>query len=157
MSLQRTFRLQFQTNALGLTKSVSRGQSRREPTGWIPDSPNSLFPKLQVRMSCFKFSPIVSIRRKVSVGEHTLLGCPMIPSTFFRHPANPQIGRLRSKQHMDDWMSSGLISIVLSSCCFIAAPRSCSFWSGICHRIRVGQVQKRFWSQLNNSKTVRDS
>ena len=39
-----------------------------------------------------------------------------------------------------------------------AARQSDSFYSGICHRIRVGlaESQKRFWTQLNSSKTVRD-
>ena len=36
----------------------------------------------------------------------------------------------------------------------LAARRRGSFLSGICHRIRFGR--KRFWSQLNKSKTVRD-
>ena len=40
----------------------------------------------------------------------------------------------------------------------LAARRSDSFLGGICHRIRVGRADgwERFWSQLNNWKTVRD-
>ena len=103
-----------------------------------------------------------SVKYKTSIITHQSWKCSDFKifknwHIFWRH--NSQLSQttqrafppILQKKHLSSFWMTDIDQVIF------ATQRSGISLSGICHRIRVGRMdgRKRFWSQLNNSKTVR--